>query len=120
MASKTTIANRVGWGIILGGILLTGYHGCRSQSVVFERDIFGNISSARLQQLGREEKLVPDSQNPNRLIVKGNPTLNQICDGIGYGARWIYDGCQNLRNQIYPDNTQGQSQQKNYSQKKIN
>ncbi|VVB77699.1 Uncharacterised protein [uncultured archaeon] len=97
MVSKTSIANIVGWGVILGGIFLTGYHGRRSQSVIYERDNFGNITSAKLHQLGRDEKLIPDPQNPNRLIVQGNPTLDYLCDSIGSGAKWLYDNCQSLR-----------------------
>lgn len=116
MASKTTIANRVGLGVILGGVFLAGYHGCRSQSVVYERDIYGRITSARLQQLGREEKLIPDPKTPNRLIIEGNPTLNSICDGIGNSAKWLYDSCQSLRKQFDSKNAQAQNQQQNYSE----
>ena len=90
MVSKTSIANIVGWGVILGGIFLTSYHGCRSQSVIYERDGFGNINSAKLHQFGRDQKLILDSHNPNQLVIEGNPTLDYICDSIGNGIKWCY------------------------------
>lgn len=114
MASKTSIANKVGLGLLFGGIFLAGYHGCRSQSVVYERDMFGNVASVRLNQFGRHEELILDPKNPDRLIVKGTPALDYVCDSIGNGAKAVYDYCQSLKIESDSNN----SQQKNDKDKK--
>jgi hypothetical protein len=112
MVSKISIANIVGWAVISGGIFLTSYHGCRSQFVIYERDGFGNINSAKLHQLGRNQKLILDSHNPNQLVVEGNPTLDYICDSIGSNTQKLYDYCQSLRKQIYSEDFQQEDSKK--------
>ena len=76
---------------VIGGISLCAYQGCRkSQSVTYERDFFGNVTSAKMTQLGYEQTLVPDPKNPNHLIAPKN-SLDSVCETIYDWAAWGLD-----------------------------